>query len=94
MLGDGADWIKTQAEEHFPEAVKILDWPHLWRKIRDAVRSLQPGKRADRRAWRKAQYEVLLALVWQGEREQASRHLQGVHSTTGDVPTPMEEAIG
>jgi hypothetical protein len=29
VLGDGADWIKTQANEHFPDAVKVLDWPHL-----------------------------------------------------------------
>jgi transposase len=93
VLGDGADWIKTQAEEHFPEAVKILDWPHLWRKIRDAVRAVQPGKHAVRRAWRKAQYEVLLRLLWQGQRELASRHLQGLRSTTGDVPLPLEEAI-
>lgn len=48
VLGDGADWIKTQANEHFPDAVKILDWPHLWRK----VRARQPGNRAARRAWR------------------------------------------
>ncbi len=31
VLGDGAEWIKTQAHEHFPEALKVLDWPHLWR---------------------------------------------------------------
>lgn len=94
VLGDGADWIKTQAEEHFSDAVKILDWPHLWRKIRDAVRAVQPGKHTARRAWRKAQYEVLLPLLWQGQHEQASRHLQGLRSTTGDVPVPLEEAIG
>ncbi len=33
VLGDGAAWITTQAQEHSPEAVKILDWPHLWRNI-------------------------------------------------------------
>lgn len=55
VWGDGADWIKTQASEHFPDGVKILDWPHLWRKIRDAVRAVQPGKRPARRAWRKQQ---------------------------------------
>lgn len=33
VLGDGAAWIKTQSEEHFPDAVKILDWPHLCRTI-------------------------------------------------------------
>lgn len=93
VLGDGAAWIKTQAEEHFPDAVKILDWPHLWRKIRGAVRALQPGKHAARRAWRKSQYEVLLPLLWQGQREQAHQHLQGLRATTGDVPLALEEAI-
>lgn len=93
MLGDGAEWIKTQANEHFPDAVKILDWPHLWRKIRDALRAVQPGKRPARRAWRKQQYEVLLPLLWKGEREQALTHLQSWCPTTGDVPPPLEDAI-
>jgi len=93
VLGDGADWIKTQASEHFPDAVKVLDWPHLWRKVQAAVRALQPGQRATRRAWRKAQYEVLLPLLWQGEREQALRHLHRLRLTSGEVPAPLEEAI-
>jgi len=29
VLGDGADWIKVQANERFPQARKILDWPHI-----------------------------------------------------------------
>ena len=93
VLGDGADWIKTQANEHFPDAVKILDWPHLWRKMRDAVRALQPGKRAARRAWRKEQYEVLLPLLWQGEQEAALLHLQSLRSPIAEVPPALEEAI-
>jgi hypothetical protein len=93
VLGDGATWIKTQAHEHFPEAVKVLDWPHLWRKVRAAVRAVQPGKRAARRAWRKEQYEVLLPLLWEGEREQALRHLQHLRPITGEVPLQLEEAI-
>jgi hypothetical protein len=93
VLGDGADWIKTQAEEHFPDAVKILDWPHLWRKIRAAVRALQPGKHPARRAWRKRQYEVLLPLLWAGEREAALQHLQQLRPASGDGPPAWEEAI-
>jgi hypothetical protein len=93
VLGDGANWIKTQASEHFPDAVKILDWPHLWRKIQAAVRAVAPGKRADRRAWRKAQYEVLLPLLWEGQQAQALMHLHGLRPASGDVPTPLEEAI-
>jgi transposase len=93
VVGDGADWIKTQANEHFPDAVKVLDWSHLWRKVQAAVRALLPGQRADRRAWRKAQYELLLPLLWQGEREQALRHLHRLRPTSGDVPASLEEAI-
>ena len=93
VLGDGANWIKTQAEEHFPDAVKILDWPHLWRKIRDAVRAVAPGQRADRRAWRKAQYDVLLPLLWRGEHAQAHQHLQGLRRASGDVPLALEAAL-
>jgi hypothetical protein len=93
VLGDGAEWIKTQANEHFPEAVKILDWPHLWRKVRDAVRCLQPGKRAARRAWRKEQYEVLTPLLWEGKREQALAYLQRLRPSQGDVPAAFENAI-
>jgi hypothetical protein len=44
-----------QAQEHFLEAVKFLDWRHLWRKMQLAVRSLKPGQRASCRAWRKQQ---------------------------------------
>lgn len=93
VLGDGADWIKTQASEHFPDALKILDWPHLWRKIRDAVRACQPGKRPARRAWRKTQYALLLPLLWEGEREEALRHLRSLCPPPGEVPPPLEEAI-
>jgi hypothetical protein len=93
VLGDGAEWIKTQAQEHFPDAVKVLDWPHLWRKVRDALRALQPGKRLARRAWRKAQYEVLLPLLWTGERAQALTHVHGLCPSTGEVPPALEDAI-
>lgn len=93
VLGDGADWIKTQADAHFPDAVKILDWPHLWRKIRDAVRAVQSGKQAAKRAWRKAQYEVLLPLLWGGERAQALTYLHSLRPLTGEVPAALQDAI-
>jgi Uncharacterised protein family (UPF0236) len=93
VLGDGAEWIKTQAQEHFPDAVKILDWPHLWRKMRDAIRSLQPGKRAARRAWRKEQYEILLPLLWEGQRLLALAHLHRLRPSQGEVPAAFESAL-
>jgi hypothetical protein len=93
VLLDGAEWIKTQAGDHFPDAVKILDWPHLWRKVQAAVRAVQPGKRAARRRWRKEQYEGLLPLLWEGKREQALLPWPSLCSTLGEVPPPLEDAI-
>jgi hypothetical protein len=55
VLLDGVEWIKTQAGEHVPDAVKILDWPHLWRKVQAGVRAVKPGKCATRRRWRAEQ---------------------------------------
>ena len=93
VLGDGADWIKAQASEHFPDAVKVLDWPHLWRKVQAAVRAVQPGKRPARRAWRKAQYEVLLPLLWAGERLGALTYLCSLRPSIGEEPPALEDAI-
>ncbi len=52
-----------------------------------------PRKRPARRAWRKQQYEVLLPLLWQGEREEALTHLRSLCPTSGEVPPALEDAI-
>lgn len=44
VLGDGADWIKTQAALHFPDATTILDWAHLERAVHKAIRATRPGR--------------------------------------------------
>jgi hypothetical protein len=58
VLADGVDWIYTQSAWHFPEVVKILHWPHGWRKRHaGAASSSKPGP---------ASYEILKPLLWQG----------------------------
>jgi len=94
VLGDGATWIKTQAAEHFPDAVKIAGLcPICGARVRDAVRAVQPGKAPARRTWRKEQYEVLLPLLWEGKREAALKHLQSVLAACGEVPLALLDAI-
>lgn len=41
----------------------------------------------------RGQYEVLLPLLWEGEREQALKHLRSLRPTSGEVPPPLEDAI-
>ena len=64
VLGDGADWIKHQTARHFPAALPILDWPHVWRVLERAIRAACPG--AANRAQRRALYQALGDDLWQG----------------------------
>ena len=94
VVGDGADWIKTEADLHFPQAVKIFDWPHLWRKIHAAIRAVRPGQSKLAREWRKEQYETLLPLLWHGQVDAALTHLHALRPGAGLEPIEkLEEAI-
>lgn len=43
VLGDGAEWIWTQAEEHWPQAAGVLDVFHAIEKIGEAVKGVWGG---------------------------------------------------
>jgi len=91
VVGDGADWIKTEADLHFPQATKILDWSHPWGKIRDAIRAVGPGQSKVQRAWRKEQYEKLQPLLWQEHVEATLAHLLTLR--LGPDCEPIEELL-
>ncbi len=94
VVGDGAEWIKTEADLHFPEATKILDWPHVWRKIQAAIRAVGPGQSQAQRRWRKEQYEHLQPLLWQGQVDPALTHLQRLRPGADSEPIEaLEDAI-
>lgn len=65
VLGDGAEWIKTQADRHFPDAVGILDWAHVERALHKAIRAACPGPA--QRARRRALHQQLPDALWHGE---------------------------
>lgn len=94
VLGDGADWIKTEADLHFPQATKILDWPHLWRVIQKSIRACRPGKGKAQREWRKGQYDLLTALLWHGQVEAALAHLRTLRPAVDREPIEaLEDAL-
>lgn len=47
LLGDGANWIRTLHQEHFYDAIYVLDWFHLGREIRKAFRPAKAELGAD-----------------------------------------------
>ena len=83
VIGDGADWIKTQAAWQFPEAVKILDWSHVDRAIHKAIRAARPGK--EKKEERRMVYEAVGGALWEGRVDDALEVLGSVRDKDGYV---------
>lgn len=51
VLGDGAAWIWTLADEHFPGAVQIVDWYHASERVWDLGRALHGEGTPETATW-------------------------------------------
>jgi hypothetical protein len=71
VVADGADWIKKQAQRHFPKATCILDWPHLWRTMIKAVRAVCTSQQHSEK-WLTKHLALLRQWLWHGEVEPAN----------------------
>ena len=90
VLGDGAEWIKTQAALHFPEAVGILDWAHVARAVHKAMRAACPGPVNHTR--RRDLHQQVPDLLWQGDLAGTLAQLRALRpAATADPVTVLEE---
>jgi hypothetical protein len=89
VLGDGAAWSKTQAAEHFPEAVGILDWAHVARAVHTAIRAACPGPA--QRARRHALHQQLPDALWHGDLQAARDQLQALRPAAPAEPVALLE---
>jgi hypothetical protein len=93
VLGDGAEWIKTQTSLHFPEARGILDWAHVDRALHKAIRVARPGR--THQALRHALHRAIPDLLWHGELDAALAALTALRPAPPADPLPrLEDAIG
>ncbi len=51
VLGDGAAWIWTLADEHFPHAVRIVDWYHASERVWELGRALHGQDTPETTPW-------------------------------------------
>ena len=69
VIGDGARWISTIAEEHFPYALRILDLWHIehrvWRSVRASIARQEVGTVC----------HTLMELLVRGRTEETLRQL-------------------
>jgi hypothetical protein len=59
VLGDGAHWIWSIAETHFPRAVQILDWYHASEYVWAAASAIWGEASEERARWAHAQLDLL-----------------------------------
>ena len=51
VIGDGAEWIWNNADQHFPGAVQIVDLFHARQHLWDVARLLHPGDNPRQKQW-------------------------------------------
>ncbi len=88
VVADGADWIKKQAQQHFPNATCILDWPHLWRTVIKAVRAVCTQQQHDEK-WLSKHLALLRQWLWRGEVEPATTLLLQWQAEPGGKSIPL-----
>ena len=92
VLGDGAEWIKTQRALHFPAAIAILDWPHVARRLHTAIRAARPG--VARRAERRALHRTIPEHLWHGRVDDTVAALRGLRPADGaESVAALEEGL-
>jgi len=76
VIGDGAHWIWNLADEHFPDAIQILDWYHASAYVWQAAHALY-GEGTDlAQHWAKQH----LDLLWEGQVATVIAHLAAASS--------------
>ena len=92
VLGDGAEWIKTQADLHFPDAVGILDWAHVERAIHKAIRAACPGPA--QRARRRQLHQQVPDALWHGDLQAALAQLHALRpAAAAESVVALEETL-
>ena len=77
-IGDGAHWIWNLVEEHFPEALQIVDWYHATEYLHKAAHAIYGEESALAKQWAKARLDEL----WDGEVTTVLAALQA-HAASG-----------
>jgi len=89
VLGDGAEWIKTQADLHFPQARGILDWAHVSRAVHIAIRAARPGPAY--RTLRRELHRTVPDALWHGDLSAALTTLSSLRSLPPAEPIAVLE---
>jgi hypothetical protein len=78
IIGDGAEWIRNIADQHFPGAIQIVDLFHARQHLWNVARLLHPGDASHQNRWILRHQPKLDG----GEIEKLVRFLRGINAST------------
>jgi hypothetical protein len=81
VIGDGAEWIWNNADQHFPGAVQIVDLFHARQHLWEVARILHPGDMPRQKQWIQRHQPKLDG----GNIEKLVRLLRGIKASTPAV---------
>lgn len=82
VMGDGATWIDTIAQKHFPHAQRIVDWYHAAEHLYEAARAAY----VDDEAKSNETAERWKSMLWEGQFDALMEQLQGQCERLGEPP--------
>jgi Uncharacterised protein family (UPF0236) len=81
VIGDGAEWIWNNADQHFPGAIQIVDLYHARQHLWELARALYPNAELQRKRWMLRHQTRLDG----GEIEKLVRSLRALNSTAAEL---------
>jgi hypothetical protein len=82
VIGDGAEWIRNLAEQHFPGAIQIVDLYHARQHLWEVARALYPNDAVSQKNWIKVHQKRLLD---KGKIEKLVTALRSLPRTRSEV---------
>lgn len=88
FLGDGAAWVWKTADEHFRNAIQILDWYHAMEHVWASGRALHGSCEKELKAWvRKVENDL-----WHGRRDAVIAAMRALSEQLGAPEQSLDEA--
>jgi hypothetical protein len=89
IVSDGAPWIRNLCDELFPEAIHVLDWPHVVEHLTDCGKALL-GERAPLLAtW----VRTTTMLVWSGRGDTLLVELRALLDMSDVARAPLDALV-
>lgn len=89
VVSDGAPWIQNVAEELFPNAIQVLDWPHLKGHFTDCGKAVL----GENSPWIEQWVRTTTMLAWCGKTEQLIEDLEDLLLLEGIDDRPVRDLL-